>query len=974
METMNWSVPAGAAGVSVRYDDSSTQLRQGQLGIACLIAPFAKGLTGAAHRIRDVGGLRRVFGRPLEDDYSGVAARAYLQLAGGDGALHGYRVTDGTLDAQIGTLRLYARKCLASRVRRHTVDSGQIRAVAQTAYALSGGEWAGPGMEFCGSVSDSGLTGSTINLGTTYNDVWAANELVGRKFKLGASPIVWEITGNTASHATNGPALTLSKTFAGYTITGGNVLFRIYDDNLDDNSERMEATVRVGDDPTRPATRWGMSVGLDGAPVSPYFSDLDLADQAAIARAIQAAVSQGYQEVGLRDDEADIADAALPQNRPCNWSGIVLPADLDDADITTVGKAKTDGNKVYLQIHEFIVDTASGNKPVLSAAPTLPSTVVPQVWTLTFTSASAFTATVVDPQTGESMALGLPSGSTGSAYPGGVFADHPNLASFTVTADASIASGTIVKLYVWPLPTGLKNRNAFVFGSAWDGTGRTDSGDPGTNTSAPAVTKRWRIIENGADWIRVQGESSTLASTLQAPKAPFVVGTDTSNSHDVSSPLTFKYNIEINGVAVHGTDITLTTSTLTSTTTTAALAADLNTKSGASQDDVMFFATSDHKLMAIVSSGDAGGEVVLAIKDGTVNAAVGFTDDADHTGDDGAVVRIEFDQGLRGARYEAGEVSFTDLQNALAQSEDNPLAAWVLDQPGFVQLYMPGVTDWTTIQALIDFCHWRGGCEAVWDLPNNLADEGEAVSALQANVTVERVFATQWPSWAETTQSPRAASREVVPLGGAILGAEARWANNPLDGRGWHKASAGDRVRLDPYVSRLVKDAAAAVNLADLIRTMNVDQGILNSAGIRPVFQNGRAFYVFGDESPNRNFAGTYWIHKQRAVFHVAQLLRVNLRPLLYRTNNGERRTELVATIRDIFRPLVAEGWFDPINDGDAVTLSSCVRILASLANNPVEVRNLGKLVAGIQFRVVNTTKVIEIGIGTSGVSVGLAA
>ena len=140
------------------------------------------------------------------------------------------------------------------------------------------------------------------------------------------------------------------------------------------------------------------------------------------------------------------------------------------------------------------------------------------------------------------------------------------------------------------------------------------------------------------------------------------------------------------------------------------------------------------------------------------------------------------------------------------------------------------------------------------------------------------------------------------------------------------------------------------------------------------MFQNGRAFYVFGDESPNRNFAGTYWIHKQRAVFHIAQLLRVNLRPLLYRTNNGERRTELVTYIRDIFRPLVAEGWFDPINDGDAVTLSSCVRILASLANNPVEVRNLGKLVANIQFRVVNTTKVIEIGIGTSGVSVGLAA
>lgn len=974
MGDMFFNVGPGEAGVSASVTENSPQVASGDYGITLMLAPYNKGITGVASRVRDKGGFRRVCGRVLEDDYSGVAAHAFLDLANGAGQLHTWRVTDSELEGEIGELRLLARKRRASvaTLLPITKASEAEPKVAQRAYALSPGAWAGAAFQFAGQVDDSNISGRTLTMGTAFNDVWLANELVGAKFKIGTYSGVFTIVSNTASDASNGPTWTFDRSFEGYTATSGNVLFRLYRENLDDDSNRREATIRVTDDGTRPGTRWGATIGLDGGDVSPVFQDLDLADQAAITRDIADAVVTGYAEIGLDATGQDVPDTALPQYRPCNWSGVALPNDITaEADI---GEAKVTSDRLYLSIYEWIVDTASGNKPVLTSAPTIPSTCIPQKWTLTFTSASAFTATVTDPYTGEEIvkAAQLPTGGTGAAYPtaASVFDDHPDLVSFTITADASIASGTIMELWVTPLPLGLKNRNARLYGSAWSGTGRTDaSTDPGTNTSAPDISTNWRIIDNGVNWVKVQG-SDSMATAVQAPKAPVARGTDTSNSHDTTTTPTFIYNIEIDGVDKHSSDITLTMADIGGTATTAAVATELNTKSDAAQGDLFFYADSSDRLCVAVKDGNAGAHVTLAIKNGGVNSLVGITDASDHVGDDGAVMRIEYDQGLQNARYEAGQVAVADLQAELVANDSNDLFNWVRAQAGLVNVYMPGISDATTVQALIDFCA-AAGAWARFDLPNTLATEAAAIAWVQANLSItDRVYSTHYPSWGETTRSPRESARETVPLGGLILGAEAAWANDPSEGVGYHKAPAGQHVRLDPWVSRLIKDTTATLNVADLLKGAQTKQGPLNLAGIQPIMQSGRSFYVFGDEAANPQFKGRYWIHKMRATLHIVAVLRFNLSSLVYHVNNSTNRAKCVRDIRALLKPLSQSGWFDPREDGFPNTFDGQVAIQCDELNNPQAVRDAGRLLAAVQFRIVNTIKNVEIGINTGGISV----
>ena len=971
-ESLFYGPAAGAAGVAVKITDSSPQVRQGPLGIYCVVAPFAKGDSSLVPRVLDSSQARQVIGRVLTTDYGGISCLAFLDRARGAGNLHVARVTAEHATASVpadetkGELRLWSREVMGNTTTLEPILAAiSERTIAMSAIASTKGEWSGPLFQYAGFADDSTISGRTIRLDTDQNSVFRADELVGRKFKIGSFATEFVIQANEATHA-SGPMLTLDQGFSGYTAAAGAVFVRIYDRAEDADGNLMACSVAVKDDPIRVTSRVALDVKVDGAPVA-SFGDVDLNDLAALDEDIVDAV--GYEGADFDANDQTVADATVPEARPCNWAGLVKPlTDVAVTELDDLGSVLSTNNEIQLSILETVLQTANaGNVPLFTSMPAIPTTCIPHFYTITFTGAATFTVTVTDPYTGEEIvqAADMPAGATGADYPG-TGLPHSDLVTFRLTADAGIVSGAVLKLYVWALPSNLRSMKGVFKPAVTTTTGHAAvTTDAGANVARPSVFREHGIIDNGPDWVKVALGGALgvdLASVAQPARPPVARGTDASNSHDTTGgALTLKYHIE---EPSDGSTVTHTVPD-NGVRTTAQLAADLQTLENAGTPRLTYAADSTNRLVCWLKDGTAGADIVLAVEDGTLNTTLGLDDDTDHAGKDGAVAMISYDQPLRSAKQEHKDVAVGDIVDLLSTDPAGTLRNWVVSQPGLVTILIPGQTDPTVIQQAIDFAE-ATGCFVRFDLPSTGVDtELGAVDWLQANITPKRFHSQSFPSWGRTSRSPRTATgRETVPLSGALSGAEAAWINSPEEGRGWHKATAGTHLLLSPYIGPLVRDTAdLAGNPLNRVR-----DDLLNPAGIVAVRRSGPSVFAWGDEGPNKLFNGTYWLHKQRSILHVAALLRANHDTFLFHAQSPSLRRDLILSVRSLLEPLHENGWFKTLETGLPPTFENSVAIQCDETNNPNP--ETGKLICSIKAYVVDTTKLIEFNIGTSGVSV----
>lgn len=975
-ETLFYGPPAGGAGVAVKITDSSPQNRPGALGIYCVVAPFSKGRALKAQRVLDPTHFRRVNGRLLSGDYAGIAIDGFFDRAKGAGQMNTFRVTADALGEEADERSAYLQ--VWSRFVNPSIPQAEFNAKADCereivyeAMAQSGGDWGGPAFQYAGFADDSTISGRTIRLDTDQNNVFAEDALKGRKFKISGFATEFTIESNEASHA-SGPMLTLDQGFSGYTATGGSVLVLIYDRSEDADGNTMGISVKFGNDPTRPGTRYSVDVKVDGSSEQ-AFVDLDANDTASLLGDVAEAMLLGYHAATFSTDPVTVTDLTVPEARPANWVGLVKPAYealTSDEGNDPFGSVSLSSDQIQLQIWETVLDAASGGVPVLDDAPTIPSSCIPHVYEITFSSASAFTVTVKDPYTDEEIvqAADMPAGTTGAAYPG-TSLPHADLSTFEITADGTIAAGTLLRLYVWALPSDLKSLGATFHPAAWSGTGRAAvSTDPGANPALPSIYSSFPIIDNGPDWVKLGNTGSVGAGGgAQPPKPAFARGTDTGDSHDISSGSeTFIY--QINGHS-SGASVTHTIPAGSATASTAAVATALQALEDAlGTPRLKFAADSSDRLVVWLADGLGGSDVALYVNNGTINSSVGLTDTTSHAGEDGAVAMISYDQYLQRGVQEADEVSSTDLINALNVAVDGDLRTWVESQPGLVTLLLPGVQDATVIQQAIDFAK-AVGCYVRFDLPQSITDELGASSWMQANITPQRFHLQSWPSWGVTKRSTRVDSgRETVPLSGVLSGAEAAWVNNPEEGRGWHKAVAGTHVLVSPYVSTLVRDASNSLAIAEYLDGTKTRDDLLNPAGVVAMVQSGPSIYAFGGEGANKDWKGTYWHHKQRAILHVMALLRANHGDFVFHSQSPTKRRDLVLSVRSLMEPLFNAGWFKTLEPGLPPTFENCVAIQCDEANNPNP--ETGKLICSVKAFIVDTTKLVEFNVGTSGISV----
>lgn len=970
------------AGVDVVVEDASPSVRSGALGTVLMVMPAAKGVPGLTRRIR--GDFRRRFGRVLEDDWGGVAADAFNRVSQGAGQLFGLRVTTGGRQQVgggqkgFGNRAFFSRDILTSRLQADSQTKERTRALSGEAMSL--GDWAGPRFEFAGFFDDSGISGTTINLGSDFEMLFDEDELVDCQFEI----VGFDTKPKIAAHEDTGGnlELTIDRPLTGY-VPAGTVLFRITRQSVDKDGNAMEATVRISSSPSDPSGKFDIEVKVDGQPSlgGGKFTNIDLNDLATtLDRPWEKAVRAGYEDVAFDDDDGEIGDKTLSESRPANLT--LLPVQRAFVDFTDSSDGPSDfgtpddgssssSTKVFFQVAELILDTAAaGSRPRLEAAPTIPSTCIPHVYELTFTGAAAFSVRVFDPYTGEDIvpASQAPAGATGAAYPGVAMA-HPDLATFTVEVDGGINAGAVVRLWVTPLPANLRRRNVSVYTAAFSGSGRVDDpSDPGFTEGTPSEIESMRVLDNGADWVKLAGN----IRFVQPPKEPFAVGSDTSNSHDTTGGAeTFKYQVKVDGVIVEGP----TTHTIpdNGVRTSAQLVADLNTLEDAADDLVNFFLHGNNQVACVLKNGDAGPDVVLEVLDGTINASVGLADDTEHAGLPGSPVAFDFDQGLKAARQEHTVVSTTDLQEAFAPgtpTEPNAIESWIKAWPGLVHVYMPGVTDFPTLQVAADFLDGFGA-KLLFDAPADVESMAEFADRIRVNLVPNQSMRPLFPSWGNAPSTPR--GELTVPLGGAWLGAMAGLVNDrAIDGVGFHKAMAGMHFRLSPYVDRLVTGQGIAQpdgNVQAIVLGMPLDEVTANGIGITGLRQRGANVHGWTARGINPNFAGTFWHHKWDTSRHVVALLRANHQELLFLVNDGGLAADIIASVRSLMKPMWKAGAFMPLKDGDPDDFENCVAIQCDDTLNPSEVTDLGKRICAVSFRVVNTTEKIEFQVGTQGIS-----
>ena len=940
--------PPGGAGTSVTMVDGSAQAKQGVLGPCVLIGPAQKGLPDQVTAFVDEAQATRRFGRPLADDYLGEAIRGFFEEAKGAGLLYGHRVVASTnLGQSTGRLRLYDRN---PDPNWHAgVRSARLRAIVCDCQAASPGEWAGPAYYFGGSVADDSAAISGQDFDTAYTTLWLADELKGAKFRLDGHDREYTILGNTAAGV-----LSLDGGFTTYTTTGGATKFRIYRTNTDTDGNPMELAVVVGDDGGQPLNLSSMTLVLDRAKQIKRYEQLDLTDPAAIEQLIESelAGTGPNEELQLDFTVSTVGDDSLPEARPANWAGIPEPKGV--AAAADIGQAKTSGTgkTVHFKVVDLIRQSGSGEAELDPDSITWGASPMPHRLTLTFADATNFTVQAHD-LNGKQIASELPNGAKNSTYA----SQHPHIAGFKLTSAGTAVADDVFVLEFRPFPGDLAKRGARVYVSAFASAGN----DP---------TKGYNVIGSAEESLTL-ATNEDLAAAFQPSVPPGHAGT-TDGPYDVSAPKTFIYTKTVNGIAAAPVTLTITGGAMD---TAADVVALLEAQDLLASDELLFYADDDDHVAFYLASGDYGDDVTIATS-GTLMAVVGMTA-ATYTGTRGVVARLEYAEPMRNARPEhAGVVNGDYTSGPLAVSDTNPLYQFILGYPGIVHIALPGVVDAALHQAALDFCK-AVGAWFTGDLPDGdtLASEEAAAKWQRDNIASERYGIFAWPAWGYTGDGVIIPAKlRKIPLSGEIMGARVRYANerNADNGMGWHKAPGGvARVRLSPRIKRL--DTGAAFGAAQ----PKVRDHVLNNAGLLPIIQEGAVIYLHGDQGRNPQGAGTFWLHKQITALQISADLRANFGDVLYDVNRGGAGSPLelkmVAKAKMILRRYFNDGALDILVDGQPYLFKNCVVIEAGEALNPQAVRDQGKRIGSVEFRIVNTTKVVEWQLFTDGISVAFA-
>lgn len=892
------------AGTQVREVQPDQPIQQGPFGTSLLVGIFRSGPVGEVVELE--GGrsqFTRIFGGLTPDSDAPLAATQFYDLARGGGRLWALRVTDGSEVA--AALKLFDRNVDTSVLE--VTPPAKVAAHVATLAAHNGGRWAGRRKVLAGDVSLPGaISGQALTTGVTMlENAWA-----GATLRLVEDDASW--SGTVESNTAAG-VVTISGAFSAAILAGSDGRWTLELENVDTLTGAAEfLAVEVVDGGEDPSGRFGLTTWRDGGAVKSW---LDLSTDSAGDAYWLSAIEDDANQWEVNPTDYFAGDVEDELQRPANFAEIPAPGGVA-------------ANVVHLQVVRWARTSGAAGDPFLDTVNDLTWGSDPRPCTVVLTWSDATNYSVAVTMEDGTVIAGLPAGVIDVAY----VAEHPWLPGWTITSGTTAPQlADTLTIYARPLPADLAKKGGKLVAAAADSEGD--------------VLKSWGIVSNDHDSITVAG-SVDLSSDLVAPVAPTLTGS-IAGDYALAGGETFIFT------AGDRAAITLTESGLGAGTHTAtAVAAEFNAlelaRAGAAVDCVIEFGVSAADKLTATLLQDFGGDSLITLGAGTLNAIVGYTTSQEGAGTAGKICRVQWRQELGGGYDGIAAIAAADYVDAWQVGIGTPLDAMIEANTGLIRCAMPGVYTASAQAAALAWAYSTNSIYYAGLEPSSAVDEASAIAWHRTNLAIgpeQDYHRAYFPSTCKIA-NPYGAGFYECPVLGLVLGLEARMATR---NEGYQFAPAG----LDYLISPTAKS---------LPLTRRLDGEALNSYGLIEVRMRGSSIYLWGDRVAA--YGGRLWAHKRAAVSHIGRVLLTNTTALVFRKIDAYTFAAARRQVRSLFKPWYVSGWFD---DEGGPAFEHQVEIKCDAENNPAAERDAGNLHVDVSFNVVGTAERVIFTLGPRG-------
>ncbi len=919
------------AGSRVTREQTAGAVVPADIGNACYIGPYRWGpvATGATPGGDDsalIHGSRGDFikwrGTDLVEHPNPTSVLDHYTENEGAGRVVSLRLTDG--DEAQASLELYDRDVEHGWLYETAyTPPNRIMTVSGLYPGKRGGRLAFLAGVGASSFSASGGTFDTAVAGVT--DQWLNATLY-----FSAHTQSYRVSGSDTS------GLLTIDVNAGQTAPDSGATWWVILNNVNRKLQSDGLAVRIASSVRKPASEFGFELYADGAgkaAIGLPDSSGDSALDNYLDKVLSGQVKSRAQL--LADIEFDDHVPGPSEIRPANWVGMPLPGVSRDLSTLTVKvqtwfwQVTTGASAVYLNpgsAEDDFDGVVYGSAPMRVKAE------------CTFTDATGGCAVVYKLWDGTTI-MTLAAEQNGAAVVPGV----PFLPQFLVEG-LTTTEDDVITVWFDPLPSKLAQKRGILWAHGRDLSGSDD------------LTKKVRITGNTATVLTLQ-KDHTLADTVDAALPPVGVAV-AGVTYDLSANNDFAYNPDATGL------LTLVSALSGAAETAAALAADLNAKetvARAGEERIFFYVDVATGNLAWRGTRSVGGSATILVSDSATTIVGIVTGDATFTGVDGDVMAISYVQDLHGGLDGIANLGSADEYETIAfDLANSPLLQ--LDQVnlGLLTLATPGENDADVQNAANVFTHAQGW-QYVGEIdPTNADEEAAAAAWVRDNIVIggSATYVPLFDSYGERKRAILAGLSSEYPITGAVMGMMARVARN---NGGYHKAPAGDAATINRNFRRL---ASASEDKPPRWK----DDGILNAAGILTVQQQGASIFVYGDEIAMPNFVGLAWLHKERAIRHIARELLFLGRRYTFDVIDQALWARITVDVRKLLRPKFNAGWFK-VRPGQGFEDVVSVRVDSTL--NPDVVQEAGKVIAVVQIQgIKDTAKLVEFALQPGTVAV----
>jgi hypothetical protein len=263
---------------------------------------------------------------------------------------------------------------------------------------------------------------------------------------------------------------------------------------------------------------------------------------------------------------------------------------------------------------------------------------------------------------------------------------------------------------------------------------------------------------------------------------------------------------------------------------------------------------------------------------------------------------------------------------------------------GLVKLASPGKSA-TDVQKAGQVYAEYNAYEWRLEVPSAIVTEDACIAWVNTTVGRNDFSVVTFPSYAYVTDPDKPEQLKLISQLGAIMGAEAKIAN---DFFGYHRAEAGVLAPL--------------IRIKKLPTSEELDDERLNPAGIGILKKVGANFVVWGDRTVSLD-PGWRWKHQREQMSHYINVLRENFPWAIFEINDVESDMPVLTALTAFF----VQEWEKRALNRDYPFKDAC-QIKMDGSINTAVTRAAGDKIVEAKLRLANVTERLIIRIGKAGV------